>query len=154
VLKRDAGLTLDHVPFRGAAPLVQELIAGRIALGGDQLSTSLEFIRSKTLKPLATLAAQRIALLPDVPTVAELGLPNMELHGWNGFFAPAGTPDAVVQRLNEAIGKAAADPELKRRLADVGAEAGGGPPSVLGNIVRAQVEKVRPLIADLKLTIN
>lgn len=154
VLKRDAGVAIDHVPFRGAAPLVQELVAGRIALGGDQLSTSLEFIRSKALKPLATLAAERIPLLPEVPTVRELGLANMELHGWNGFFAPAGTPEAVVRRLNEAVDKAASEPELKRRLADVGAEVGGGPASVLGTIVKAQVEKVRPLIADLKLTIG
>jgi tripartite-type tricarboxylate transporter receptor subunit TctC len=154
VMKRDAGVALDHVPFRGAAPLVQELIAGRIALGGDQLSTSLEFVRAGSLKPLATLAAERIPLLPAVPTVAELGLKNMELHGWNGFFAPAGTPAAVVQRINDAVNKAAADPTLKSRLADVGAQAVVGPASLLGDVVSAQVEKVRPLIADLKLAIS
>jgi tripartite-type tricarboxylate transporter receptor subunit TctC len=77
VLKKDAGINMDHVPFRGAAPLVQELIAGRVQFGGDQLSTALEHVRSGALKPMGTLAASRIPILPDVPTVRESGFPNM-----------------------------------------------------------------------------
>ena len=154
VFKRDAGITMDHVPFRGAAPLIQELIAGRVQFGGDQLSTSLEFARSGALTPLATLAASRTAALPDVPTVRELGFPNMELRGWNGFFAPAGTPEPIVAKLQGAISAAASDPEVKRRLAEVGAEAVGSTPAELGEVVREQVNKVRPLIAELKLVVQ
>jgi tripartite-type tricarboxylate transporter receptor subunit TctC len=99
VLKRDAGISMEHVPFRGAAPLVQELVAGRIQFGGDQLSTALGHVRSGTLRPMATLAAERSAALPDVPTVREQGFPNMELErllragahaGWDHWPPAAG----------------------------------------------------------------
>ena len=154
IFKRDAGLKLDHVPFRGAAPLVQELIAGRIHLGGDQLSSSLEFVRTAALKPMATLAPRRIAVLPNVPTVRELGFPNLELAGWNGYFAPARTPDAVVAKLHGVIAAAAADPEVKKRLADVGADAVGSTPAELGSLVRDQMAKVRPFVEELKLIVQ
>lgn len=154
VLKRDAGIKVDHVPFRGAAPLVQELIAGRIQLGGDQLSTSLEHVRSGSMKPMATMAPTRIPLLPDVPTVRELGFPNMELSGWNGYFAPARTPDAIIARLQGAIRAAAMDPEIRKRTADVGAEAVGSTPAELGTLVREQMAKVKPLVEDLKLIVQ
>jgi tripartite-type tricarboxylate transporter receptor subunit TctC len=154
VLKKDAGITMDHVPFRGAAPLVQELIAGRVQFGGDQLSTALEHVRSGALKPMGTLAASRIPILPDVPTVRESGFPNMEMRGWNGFFAPARTPEPVIARLHQEIEKAAKHPDVQKRLAEVGAEAVGSTPAELANVVREQVAQVRPLMAELKLVVQ
>jgi tripartite-type tricarboxylate transporter receptor subunit TctC len=154
VMKRDARIAMEHVPFRGAAPLVQELIAGRIQFGGDQLSTALPHVRSGALKPMATLSATRIAALPDVPTVRELGLPNMEMRGWNGFFAPARTPDAVIAQLNGEIVKAARQPDVQSRMADVGAEAVGSTPQELAQVVREQVKAVGPLVAELNLVVQ
>jgi tripartite-type tricarboxylate transporter receptor subunit TctC len=154
VMKRDAGIAMEHVPFRGAAPLVQELLAGRIQFGGDQLSTALPHVQSGALKPMGTLSATRIAILPDVPTVRELGLPNLEMRGWNGFFAPAKTPDALIARLNEEIVKAAKHPEVQKRLAEVGAEPVGSTPQELGQVVREQVRAVSPLVAELKLVVQ
>src|SRR5918993_965657 len=154
VMKRDARIAMEHVPFRGAAPLVQELIAGRIQFGGDQLSTALPHVRSGALKPLATLAERRTTALPEVPTVRELGFPNMELRGWNGFFAPAKTPEPIVARLHQEIAKAAQHPELRRRLAEVGAEPVGSSPAELREIVREQIDRVRPLVSELKLIVQ
>ena len=154
IYKRDAGVKVDHVPFRGAAPLVQELIAGRIHLGGDQLSTSLEFVRSGTMKPMGTLATSRIPALPDVPTVREQGFPNLEMRGWNGYFAPAKTPEAIITRLHGVVKAAADEPEIKKRLADVGAEAVGSTPAELGSVVREQVTKIRPFVEELKLIVQ
>ncbi|MFC0385767.1 Bug family tripartite tricarboxylate transporter substrate binding protein [Muricoccus vinaceus] len=154
VLKRDAGITMEHVPFRGAAPLVQEMVAGRIQFGGDQLSTALGHVRAGSLKPMATLAAQRSAALPEVPTVREQGFPNMELRGWNGFFAPARTPDAVIARLHREIAAAAAHPEVRRRMAEVGAEPVGSSPAELREAVGQQVAQVRPLVAELRLQVE
>jgi tripartite-type tricarboxylate transporter receptor subunit TctC len=154
VLKKDAGINMDHVPFRGAAPLVQELIAGRVQFGGDQLSTALEHVRSGALKPMGTLAASRIPILPDVPTVRESGFPNMEMRGWNGFFAPARTPEPVIARLHQEIEKAAKHPDVQKRLAEVGAEAVGSTPAELAQVVREQVAQVRPLMAELKLVVQ
>jgi tripartite-type tricarboxylate transporter receptor subunit TctC len=153
-LKRDTGIKMDHVPFRGAAPLVQELLSGRIQLGGDQLSTSLAHIRSGALRGLATLSPKRMEPLPDVPTVREQGFPNMELFGWNGFFAPAKTPPAVVATLQAEMAKAARDPEVKRRLNELGAEVIGSTQEELAAVLREQVAKVRPLVEELKLVVQ
>ena len=154
VLKRDAGIGMEHVPFRGAAPMVQEMVAGRIQFGGDQLSTALGHVRSGSLRPMATLAAQRSAALPDVPTVREQGFPNMELRGWNGFFAPARTPEPILARLQRAIADAANHPDVRRRIAEVGAEPVGSSSAELRDAVREQVAVVRPLVAELKLTVE
>ena len=154
VFKRDAGIKLDHVPFRGAAPLVLELVAGRIHLGGDQLSTSLEHVRSGSMKPMATLSPTRIPLLPNIPTVREQGFPNMELSGWNGYFAPAKTPDAIINRLHGAIKAAAADPDIKKHTSEVGAEAVGSTPAELGKVVRDQMAKMKPFVEELKLIVQ
>jgi len=154
VLKRDAGISMEHVPFRGAAPLVQEMVAGRIQFGGDQLSTALPHVRGGALKPIATLAAQRSPALPDVPTVREQGYPNMELRGWNGFFAPARTPEAVIARLQREVAAAAAHPEVHRRMVEVGAEPAGSSAAELGQVVSEQVKQVRPLIAELQLQVG
>jgi tripartite-type tricarboxylate transporter receptor subunit TctC len=154
VLKRDAGIKMDHVPFRGAAPLVQELLSGRIHLGGDQLSTSLGHMRSGNLRGLATLSPKRTVPMPDLPTVREQGYPNMELFGWNGFFAPAKTPPAIVATIQVEMAKAARDPDVKRRLADVGAEVMGSTQEELGAVLREQVSRVRPLVEELKLVVQ
>jgi tripartite-type tricarboxylate transporter receptor subunit TctC len=153
-LKRDSGIKMDHVPFRGAAPLVQELLSGRIHFGGDQISTSLAHVRGGALRGLATLSPKRTDALPDMPTVREQGFPNMELFGWNGFFAPARTPLAAIATIQQEMAKAARDPEVKRRLAEVGAEVMGSTPEELGKVVREQVALVRPLVEELKLVVQ
>ena len=153
-LKRDTGIKMDHVPFRGAAPLVQELLTGRIQLGGDQISTSLGHVRGGALTALATLSPARTLALPDLLTVREQGFPNMELFGWNGFFAPAKTPAAVVATIQQEMARAARDPDVKRRLADVGAEVMGSTQEELGKVLRDQVAVVRPLVEELKLVVQ
>ena len=153
-LKRDSGIKMEHVPFRGAAPLVQELLSGRIQLGGDQISTSLAHVRGGALRAVATLSPKRTEALPDLPTVREQGFPNMELFGWNGFFAPAKTPPAAVAVIQAEMAKAARDPEVRRRLGDVGAEVMGSTQEELGKVLRDQVAVVKPLVEELKLVVQ
>src|SRR4051812_17078114 len=124
-LQKSAGVHMTHVPFKGAAPLKQELIAGRLNVGGDQLSSSLPDIKAGKLRVLATNASRRIAELPDVATVREQGFPLLEADGWNGFFAPAKTPREVIERLQKEIAAAVRHPETAKRLVDVGAEPSG-----------------------------
>jgi tripartite-type tricarboxylate transporter receptor subunit TctC len=152
VLKRDSGIKMDHVPFRGAAPLVTELISGRIQFGGDQLSSSLERVRSGQLKPMAV--ATKSVALPDVPTARDQGFPNLELQGWNGFLAPKGTPDAVVARLNQEIAAAAKHPDVVKRMTEVGAEPSGSSQAEMRDMLQAQVAKVRPVVEELKLVVQ
>ena len=151
VLKRDANIRMEHVPFRGAAPLVQELIAGRVQFGGDQISTCLPHIRGGALKGLANVASSRAPVLPDVPTVREQGFPSLELEGWNGFFAPARTPAPVMARLNREIAAAARHPDFVRRCAEVGAEPVGSDAESFGVMVRAQAAKIRDLVVSVNL---
>jgi tripartite-type tricarboxylate transporter receptor subunit TctC len=151
VLKRDANIRMEHVPFRGAAPLVQELIAGRVQFGGDQISTCLAHVRAGSLKGLANVASTRAPVLPDVPTVREQGFPSLELEGWNGFFAPARTPAPVMARLNREIATAARHPDFVRRCAEVGAEPVGSDPDSFGVMVRAQAAKIRDLVVSVNL---
>jgi tripartite-type tricarboxylate transporter receptor subunit TctC len=153
-LKRDSGIKMEHVPFRGAAPLVQELLTGRIQLGGDQISTSLAHVKGEKLRAIATLSPKRATPLPDLPTVREQGFPNMELFGWNGFFAPAKTPPAVIATIQAEMAKAARDATVKQRLADVGAEVMGSTQDELAKVLKDQVAVVKPLVEELKLVVQ
>ncbi|HZY16907.1 MAG TPA: tripartite tricarboxylate transporter substrate-binding protein [Ramlibacter sp.] len=149
--KREAKVNMEHVGFRGAAPLKQEMLAGRIQIGGDQLSTSLAEIKAGTLKALATTASKRIAVLPDVPTVRELGFAGLELEGWNGVFAPARTPKDVLDRLQREVVAAVRHPDVARRLVEMGAEPVGSTGAEQDAIFRRQMDQFRPIIQDMKL---
>jgi tripartite-type tricarboxylate transporter receptor subunit TctC len=153
LVQREGGFRMEHVPFRGAAPLVIELVAGRVQFGGDQIPTSLGHVRAGALRALATVAPTRASALPDLPTAREQGFPSVELVGWNGFFAPARTPQPVIERLHHAIVVASRHPELVRRIREDGAEPGGDSPQEFAATVHAQVAHVRTLLreVDLKL---
>ncbi len=149
--KREAKVSMEHIAFKGAAPLKQEMLAGRIQVGGDQLSSSLAEIKAGSLKALATSGSKRTPILPDVPTVRELGYANMELEGWNGLFAPAGTPRPVIDRLHQAVVAAVRHPEVTRRLTELGAEPVGSSPAEQEAILKKQMDQFRPIIRDMKI---
>ncbi len=149
--KRDAKVEMAHVPYKGAAPLKQELLSGRIQIGGDQLSSSLGEIRAGTLRALATSASKRIATLPDVPSVRELGYPSLEFEGWNGLFAPAKTPKEIIDRLQRETAAAVRHPDVVKRLTDIAAEPVGSSPAEQDAILRRQMEQFRPVIREMRL---
>ncbi len=148
---RDAKTEMTHIPFKGAAPMKQELLSGRIQVGGDQLSSSLAEIKTGTLKALATTSAKRIAALADVPTVRELGFPALEAEGWNGLFAPAKTPRDIIDRLQREVVAAVRHPEIAKKLLDMGAEPVGSTSAEQDAVLRKQMEQFRPIIATIKL---
>ncbi len=154
VLKRDEKIEMAHIPLKGAAPLKQELLAGRLQLGGDQLSSSLADIRKGSLKALATNASARIAALPEVPTVRELGFPKLEAEGWNGLFAPARTPREVIDRLQRETAAAVRHPDSVKRLTDLAAEPVGSTPAEQDAMLKKQVAQFRPIIRELGVTID
>lgn len=142
---------LTHVPFKGAAPLKQEMLAGRIHLGGDQLSTSLADIRAGSLKALAVTSPGRSPALPDVPTVRELGFAGIETYGWNGLLAPGKTPKAIVARIQQSVAKAVASPALQQRLSELAAEPKASSPAEQTELLRQQLAQFRPMVAQLQL---
>ena len=153
-LKRDAKFEMTHIPFKGAAPLKLELMAGRVQVGGDQISSSLAEIRSGKLKALATNATKRIPALPDVPTVRELGFPTIEANGWNGLFAPARTPPEIIARLQKEVAAAMRQPDLIKRFTDIAAEPLGSTSAELDATLRGQLAQFRPIINELKPSVE
>jgi tripartite-type tricarboxylate transporter receptor subunit TctC len=113
------GTTLVHIPFHGAGPAVAALVAGETQMEIGSVSAFLPFIRAGKLRALCVNSEQRIELLPDVPTAEQAGLPGYILPDWYGMFAPRGTPAAVVARLEHAISKIVAKPQMRQRLADL-----------------------------------
>jgi len=154
VLKRDEKIEMAHIPLKGAAPLKQELLAGRLQLGGDQLSSSLAEIKRGSLKALATNAPQRLSVLPEVPTVRELGFPKLEADGWNGLFAPAKTPREIIERLQRETAAAVRHPDSAKRLTDLAAEPVGSTSAEQDAVLRRQVAQFRPIIRELGVTID
>jgi tripartite-type tricarboxylate transporter receptor subunit TctC len=150
-LRMRTGIDMTHIPYKGAAPLKQELIAGRINVGGDQLSSSLADIKAGKIKALATNASKRTADLPDVPTTRELGFSYLEADGWNGLFVPAKTPREVIDRLQKEVAAAVKHPETGRRLREVGAEPVGSSPAEQDAILKRQVEQFKPIIKEMKI---
>ena len=150
--KREAKVDMEHIAFKGAAPLKQEMLAGRLHVGGDQLSSSLAEIKAGSLKAIATTASNRIPALPDVPTVRELGYPNLELEGWNGLFAPAKTPKDVIDRLQREVAAAVKHPDVSKRLAGHRRRSRWAPrPRNRKRCCAARWTSSGPVIRDMKL---
>ena len=120
--KHLAGVSILHVPYRGGAAALTDLIGGQIDLMFDNLPTSLPHIGKGSLRALAVTGAQRSPLLPEVPTMAEAGVPGYESTAWSGLFVPAGVPAAVVARLHDEVGKALAAEKVRTRYRDLGAD--------------------------------
>jgi tripartite-type tricarboxylate transporter receptor subunit TctC len=114
------GVSVTHVPYRGAAPAMQDVIGGRTDYMCDSIQTAVPQVLEKNVKALAVLAATRSALLPDVPTATEAGLPGVEANAWNAIFLPMGTPDAIVKKLAAAVSQTLDDPLVKKRLDELG----------------------------------
>ena len=119
------GAPLTHVPYRGSAPMLTELMAGRLETGMDNIPSSLAFIRDGQLRALATTGAARSAVLPEVPTLHEAGVTGFEATAWFGVLGPAGMPAAVLARLGAAVDTVAKDPAFRGRLAELGADLPG-----------------------------
>ncbi|MBP0492697.1 Bug family tripartite tricarboxylate transporter substrate binding protein [Pararoseomonas indoligenes] len=121
LLKLRTGTQMTHVSYRGTGPATQDLVAGRVQLMITTPPPLMPFVREGRLKAIAITAPERHPALPDVPTLAEQGLPNLEVIGWFAVFAPAGTPEAVLRRLTEACNAVVATPEFRRRAEEQGA---------------------------------
>jgi tripartite-type tricarboxylate transporter receptor subunit TctC len=130
-----------HIPYKGAGPVVTDLVAGHLHLASMGLPSAMGMVQAGRLRPIAVTSATRTPLLPDVPTVQEAGVAGYELTSWYGVFAPAGTPAAIVNRLHGEITTALRNPEVVKRLAALGAEPSGMGPEPFGRFVAAEIKK-------------
>ena len=145
------GADIVHVPYKGGAPALADLLAGQVQMMFDVFTTSGPQVRTGKLRLLGVGAARRSSLAPDVPTLAEAGVPGFEAGTFFGLFAPLATPRIVVFRLNEEVNRLLVMPDMRERLAAASAEPGGGSPEQLGQAVAAEVAKWTRLVRDRNL---
>ena len=138
---RDTGLTMQHVPYRGSAPAVTDLVAGRVPVMLAPIGIAKPFIEGGQLRAIAVTGPRRVDGLPTVTTIDEAGLRGFEASGWNGLFAPAGTPKPIVDRLHQAVVKILAGEETRRRLAQLDAIPRGTDPETFRRYVAADVAR-------------
>ena len=149
-----AGTKLLHVPYKGSAPAMTDLLGGQVQFMFSDAPTALPQIKAGKVRAIAVASAKRSALLPDVPTVAESGLPGYEAYSWAAFLAPAGTPKDVVQRLSADIGKALSDPQVKQRLYDAGAEAMPTTPEAFGKMLNTEIAKWTKVVRTANIKVD
>jgi tripartite-type tricarboxylate transporter receptor subunit TctC len=154
LLEYQANVSLTHVPFKGGGPSMIAVIAGQVDLSIPAYPTAVPHIKSGKLRILAVTGAKREPTIPDVPTVAEAGIPGYEFGIWFAMFAPAATPKPIIARLNQELVKALAAPDMREKLAATGVNAESSSPEALGKHLQAEVAKWAKVIKAAGIPIN
>jgi len=149
MLATQAGVKFTHVPYKGSSQMIPDLIAGQISLAFDQITTAKPHVAAGKLRALGISTAQRSALMPGLPTIAESGVPKYESISWNGFIAPSATPRPVIERLQQEINKLIKSPDMTERLASIGGEAVGGTPEQFAALIKSESVRWGRLIDQL-----
>jgi len=135
------GTQINHVPYKGAGPAMQDLLGGQVDLMFDGMGTSAPQIRSQKLRPLAVTTAGRSPAFPDIPTMSEAGIPNYEVTTWYAIWAPAGTPVEIINKLQQEVAKAMQAPMMKEVWTQQGASPGGNTPAEFAKFVKTEIVK-------------
>ena len=149
-----AGVHMLHVPYKGGGPAVTDLIAGRVSIYFSTVALATPYIRGGRLKGIGVTTAKRIAALPQLPTIAESGLPGYEVNGWYGLLAPAQTPTPIVNQLNGEIRRALQNPEMKEKLSALGVEAAHSTPAEFKKVIETDVSKWAQLVKRLNIKMD
>ncbi|MFS8144793.1 Bug family tripartite tricarboxylate transporter substrate binding protein [Rhizobium sp. BR 249] len=146
LFKSMAGVSMQHIPYKGAGPALNDVIGNQVPIMFDNLPSSSSHIKAGTLRALAVTTAERAPSFPDLPTIAESGIPGYETYTWNALFAPANTPSEVVTRLNASANKALKDPAVAERMKEFSATIVGSTPEELAAHVKAELAKWGPVV--------
>lgn len=149
-----AGIHLSHVPYRGAAPAMSDVLGGQVPMTFDNIITTLPLVQSGKLIALAVSSAQRSRAAPNIPTLAEAGVPGYDATSWFGLFVPAGTPQAAVQKLSQAAAVAVQDPGVSKTLLGLGADPVASSPQDFGVFFRGEVAKWSKVVREANVQIN
>lgn len=142
------GTNMVHVPYKGSGPAMSDVVGGHIDFIVASIPLSGNLLANQQLRALATTAPKRLPVMPDLPTMQEAGIANYAVEGWNGISGPPGMPAPVVERLNAALGKVLAAPDMREKFSVDGATPAGGTPAQFGAFVRSEVEKWRRIVED------
>jgi tripartite-type tricarboxylate transporter receptor subunit TctC len=146
MLKAAAQIDIVHVPYKGGAPAATDLMAGHLSMMFELGYAALPSIKAGSVKPIAVTSAKRLAALPDVPTMAEAGLPDYISYNWQGVIVPAKTPQAIVAKLNKAFNEILKDPDVVKAITDVASQAEGGTPEAFGKFIQSERVKWAAII--------
>jgi tripartite-type tricarboxylate transporter receptor subunit TctC len=141
-----AGIEAVHVPYRGGAAATTDLIAGRVTFMFESLNSISPHAKSGAVRGLAVSGDRRSPAFPDIPTVAEAGVPGYSAPTWSGVIAPAGTPKAIVDKINAAVNKAIRTEAFKERFGSIGDEPAGGPPEEFANTIKVDLAKWKDVV--------
>jgi tripartite-type tricarboxylate transporter receptor subunit TctC len=148
------GAKLQHVPYKGAGPALNDVIGGHVKVMFDILGSSVQYIKTGKLRAIAVTTATRSPALPDVPTLAEAGVPGYNVTGWHGIVVPAGTPKPVIARLNQALNEIFADPAFKQKWEELGTPVVGGTAEAFGALMRSESVKLGKVVKDAGVTVD
>ena len=154
LFKLMAGVDLLHVPYKGSGPAMPDLISGRVSMMFENMPGAVSYINSGKVRLLAVTGLKRSAAFPQVPTVAEAGVPGYESLSWSGIAVAAGTPKEVIARLNREVNAILASPEMRQKLAEQGADAVGGTPESFAEHIRSEREKWSRVIRTANIAVN
>ncbi len=148
------GLQANHIPYKGSIPALTDLVGGQTQFMTDTVNSALPFIRDNKLRALAVTSLKRTQVLPGVPTLSELGMPQFEVGAWQGVLAPAKTPTEIIARLNTEINKALTAPDVKAKLALQGAEPLGSSSTEYGQYLKTEIDRFANVIRQSGVTIE
>lgn len=154
LFQQKANIKLIHVPYKGAAPALTDLLGGQISMGFMTSLSSVPYFRDGKLRALAVASTQRLPQLPDVPTMTEVGLPGVEINSWSGLLAPAKTPREIVERLQREVNKALASPDVNEKLSSQGAVVVSSTPAEFRNYLMQENLAYAKLIQSIKLSLD
>jgi tripartite-type tricarboxylate transporter receptor subunit TctC len=154
LFKSMTGVQMAHIPYKGSAPALTDLIGGQVQIMFDNLPSSMAHIKGGRLRAIAVTSAKRAPALPDIPTIAESGVPGFEASSWFGILAPAGTPREIVLRINAEANKALQSGEMKEKLLAQGAEAVGNSPEFFADHIRSETIKWAKVVKESGATVD
>ena len=154
MFKLATGVDMVHVPYRGGGPALADLVGGQIQLMFGNASSTLPHVRSGAVRALGVTSAERAAYLPDVPSIAEAGVPGFDVVEWYAVIGPAGMPEAVTERLNREIMGIVGTPEARARLLDMGSLVVGGTPAEFGAFLRGEMEKIGRVVREARISVE
>ena len=154
LFKRLAKVEMTHIPYRGGALAINDLIPGRVDVTFDNMPSIIGHVKAGAVRALAVTTKERVPLVPDIPTIAESGVPGFDVSSWFGFFLPAKTPKEIIAKLNADTNAALAHPSVKSRFDDLGATPKGTTPEQLAAFLKSEIEKWGPVIREAKIRVE
>lgn len=148
LFKTQTGIDMEHIPYKGRASAIPDVLGGRVTMMFDNMPSSLPLVREGKLRALGVTSARRVAAAPDIPTIAEQGLPGFEATSWFALFAPAATPRPIIDKLQQEVVKSLKLPDVAKKLAELGLDVVGSTPEELATFQRAEIAKWAQVVKD------